>query len=180
MHLFNKPVPKESALKLLVLVTVVCALAALALSFPPSWLKNLKNPFKSGEVGSSQFYAAPLAASQIPGNPAIQPTPVGQLPDGFPAEFTLIGQTEIVQAYRSLNADRPGTSGTVVFISDKSVSEVVKFYEQWLSDHGYQPKLNLAKNANAVFASKSGDSFTISAFPNSTGVLVVVTINRLK
>jgi hypothetical protein len=119
-------------------------------------------------------YPAPIAASQIDGNPTIQGVAVGQLPEGFPADLPLHQSKEIVQAYRSFYPDRPGYNAVAQYTTSATPSDVIRFYEQWAVSRGWSTARQPASDPKALYATTPTESLIVTVVRSSAGVKVGV------
>lgn len=141
-----------------ILIILIACLAWLFVLVALLWLRQYQYTAKDKPT----YYAAPLYASKIPGNPNIEPIAVGEKPRGIPADLPLIGNQKIIQAYRSYYPDNPDSLAVVVFDSDKPGDELLSSYNEWLLQRGWSAQLQPPAKPRALSARQADRKILIA------------------
>lgn len=166
---FQTTATRAPGIGLLVVAVVVCGIAVALLTWPGA------REFVEKNLGRRASYEnAPLAASTIPGNPQIIPTPKGERPRGFPASFPLYEVGEIIQSYR---AERPGETGfhtTIVYTTMKPPSDVLTYYATWFTEAGVATELQPVEEPRTLVVTDASSLTTITTLEQQTSTLITV------
>lgn len=65
------------------------------------------------------------------------PAKDGQIPEGFPKDFPLNGQTEITEAYTLKVENQAGAAYVIKFKSEQTKETNVKFYQDWFKNNNW-------------------------------------------
>lgn len=159
---------KDSKIKMLVIVLIVLAVAALGFK---AWWGNrswTKNGSESANQGQN---------SQAPA-PKIEKVDATQLPSGFPADMPLEKDAKIDQNF---NATAEGkTQATRKFVSQKTLKENFDIYKDWLTKNGWTIIATLdVEEVKSIGAQKGADSVNISITKDPVSKKAVVDISYL-
>lgn len=156
----------EGLFRLLLLAVVVIGLTAIYITWPRAVDRDSRGR-------APVYYNAPTQAGEVAGNPKIEPVVVGAQPSGFPTDLPLYEKESIVQAYRSQYPNEDSFHTAVVFYTNKSVSDVLAYYNEWLTDRTWTTQLQPKTKPHTVYATSGNKSILVNAFRDSNDQTLV-------
>lgn len=159
----------------IVILIVVAVLVGL-------WAQNRAKP-KAGQMAGQNNSTGAQTNSQTRPDLSIEPAKITQvdkakLPEGFPADFPMEKDAQIVSNY---NSTKDGTTqSTREFISKKTLAENYKLYSDYLTKNGWNILNKSDTQAlKSLYAKKDNASVTINMNQNPTTKANLVEVSFL-
>ncbi len=152
-----------------IIVALVIIVVIIMVAYLLFLLLTQTKPEAVNETGK---ITEPKAAATTPQITQAKPD---QLPENFPKTIPLNGKEKITQAYDANYAgtaqSQTATQSSVIFKSDKSMTENYAFYTQWAKDNGYEI-INQANQENLkfVYLRKDSEDINITIIPDSVNI----------